>query len=239
VADPYDAVAAPEETGLWRINMETGARELLLSFAAVAAIPQEGGYSEGAKHWFNHLLYSPSGERFIFLHRWRGKAEGTGFRTRLFTVGKDGRDLYALDPLGKTSHFVWKDDAHVFAWAWHWSHGERFYLFKDRTREVEVVGKEQMPVNGHNTYVPGTGFQWILNDCYPDKHRLQHPYLFHEPSGRRVPLGHFHSPPAYTGEWRCDNHPRSSRDGGFVCIDSPHEGGRQMYLIDIRGIVGG
>jgi Tol biopolymer transport system component len=33
-------------------------------------------------------------------------------------------------------------------------------------------------------------------------------------------------------------HPRFSRDGRSVTIDSPHLGGRQIYLIDIRGIVG-
>jgi hypothetical protein len=79
----------------------------------------------------------------------------------------------------------------------------------------------------------------VLNDTYPDRERLQHPYLYHIPTDRRVPLGHFHSPKEYTNEWRCDTHPRSSRDGKWACIDSPHGGnGRQMYLIDLRGIVG-
>ena len=56
---------------------------------------------------------------------------------------------------------------------------------------------------------------------------------------RRYPLGHFRSPPAYTGEWRCDTHPRFSPDGRKVVIDSPHGGnGRQMYLIDASAIVG-
>jgi len=50
-------------------------------------------------------------------------------------------------------------------------------------------------------------------------------------------LVHFLSPPEYTGEWRCDTHPRSSRNGRMVCIDSPHNGGRQLYLIDISGII--
>ena len=52
------------------------------------------------------------------------------------------------------------------------------------------------------------------------------------------PLAHFFSPPPYTGEFRCDNHPSASRDGKQVVVDSPHEGGRQLYLIDISGIVG-
>ena len=77
----------------------------------------------------------------------------------------------------------------------------------------------------------------MLNDTYPDKQRLQHPHLFHIPTGRRVPLGHFHSPPAYNGEWRCDTHPCASRNGKAIVFDSPHDGGRQVYIIDIREIV--
>ena len=68
-----------------------------------------------------------------------------------------------------------------------------------------------MTVNGHCTYLPGN--RWILNDTYPDKQRDQHPYLYDVATGRRVPLGHFRSPPEYTGEWRCDTHPRFSPDG--------------------------
>jgi len=237
IPDPNRNVAAPDDAGIWRIDMQSGERRLLVTFAEAAAIPFEPGYSANAKHWFNHLLVSPDGGRFIFLHRWRGDAEGKGFSTRLFTASVAGDDLFVLDPHGKTSHFVWRDPEHVFAWAWHPSHGERFYLFRDKSRAVAVVGKEKMPVNGHNTYLPHSDGQWVLNDCYPDKERMQIPYLYHVPTDRRVDLGRFPSPPAYTGEWRCDTHPRSSRSGRLVCIDSPHEQGRQMHLLDVAGLV--
>ena len=96
-----------------------------------------------------------------------------------------------------------------------------------------------LKADGHCTYLPGHGSEWILNDTYPDKDRNQKPHLYHVATGRVVPLGAFHSPKQYTGEWRCDTHPRSSRDGRKVCIDSPHaEEGRQLHLIDISGIVG-
>jgi Tol biopolymer transport system component len=150
----------------------------------------------------------------------------------------DGADVHVLDPWGGTSHFVWRDPNHIFAWAWHPSHEDRFYLYEDKTDKVEVVGPDVMIVNGHNTYVPGTNNAWVLNDTYPDTRTLQNPYLYHIPTNRRVPLGHFPSPREYRGEWRCDTHPCASRDGKKVIFDSPHDGGRQVYLIDISGIVG-
>lgn len=236
--DPNRAVLAPEDAGIWKMDLETGKQRLLLSFADAVRVPYAQDDFSAAKHWFNHLLVSPDGSRFIFLHRWRGKKEGAGFATRMFTASAEGKEPYVLDPYGKTSHFIWRDPRHVLAWAWHPSRGEKFYLYRDRTELVEVVAPDVMTVNGHCTYLPGN--RWILNDTYPDRERLQHPYVYDTQTARRVPLGHFHSPPEYTGEWRCDNHPRFSPDGTKVAIDSPHGGnGRQLYLIDIGEIVQG
>ena len=235
--DPNQALSAPDNAGIWRMDMRSGRQELLFSFADAEKVPFNGregaAFLPGAKHWFNHLLFNPDGTRFFFLHRWRNPGK-TGFQTRAFTCDRDGKNWYCLDPYGSTSHFIWRDPKHIMAWAWHPSHGERFYLYEDGSSKVEVVGLEDMTQNGHNTYLPGAGDKWILNDTYPDAKRLQHPYLYHLPSRRKIPLGHFHSPPAYKDEWRCDTHPRASRDGRSVCIDSPHQGGRQMYLIDLK-----
>jgi hypothetical protein len=79
---------------------------------------------------------------------------------------------------------------------------------------------------------------WILNDSYPDKNRFQHVYLYNTKTDVKIPIGDFFAPEAYKGEWRCDTHPRSSNNGKWVCIDCPVEnGGRQMVLMDISGIV--
>jgi iron-sulfur cluster assembly accessory protein len=101
---------------------------------------------------------------------------------------------------------------------------------------VEVVAPEAMTKNGHCSYLPGN--RWILNDTYPDEERHQELYLYSLGVGRRYDLGRFFAPPEYTGEWRCDLHPRFSPDGHKVIVDSAHGGdGRQLYLIDIGEIV--
>lgn len=234
---------APEESGVWRMDMESGESELIFSLADAAKIPYRGNTLEDKWNYFNHLLVSPDSQRFIVLHRWRENEGGepTGrFTTRMFTANMDGSEKYVLDPSGYTSHFIWRDPQHICAWTRPEGKRDAFYLFKDRTQEIEVVGEGVMTRNGHNTYLPGTDGEWILNDTYPDKQtREQKPYLYHVPSNRKVELGGFHSPPVYKGEWRCDTHPRSSNDARTVAIDSPHTGaGRQVHLIDISKIIG-
>ena len=251
IPDPHASKATPSETGIWRVDFETGQTKLLLTYDQIAKLNYDEGIKFGfdptkSKHWFNHLLINPTGDRFLFLHRWREtppdasreKISKTGFSTRMITCDVDGSHPFVVDPYGKTSHFVWRDATSICAWAFHPSHRDRFYLFHDRSRTVEGVGVDVMTQNGHNTYVPMTDNQWILNDTYPDKGREQHPYLYHIPSNRRVDIASLLSPAPYTAEFRCDNHPCASRDGTKVILDSTHEGlGRQVYLIDIDEII--
>jgi hypothetical protein len=238
IKDPNAGRLAPKDAGIVRMDLKTGKTSLLFSFEDATRIPYARGTWEGASHWYNHLLFSPDGTRFSFLHRWgvRRPDGGVPFTTRMFTARLDGSALYCLDPNGKTSHYIWRDPSHILAWAWHPSRGDKFYLFRDKSDAVEPVGPDVMTVNGHCTYLPGN--RWILNDTYPDKQRLQHPYLYNVATGERRPLGRFLLPREYSGEWRCDTHPRFSPDGKKVVIDSPHGGeGRQLHLIDISALV--
>ena len=253
IPDPNKNVLAPRDSGVWRMDLRTGEQTFLFSVADIAKVPITRGDQRGAKHYFNHLLFSPDGSRFTFFHlwEWEGGASRLGetevlssggnvyaqhFWARMFTVNPDGKELYLLTP-GDSSHFWWRDPLHIVVWAWHPSYGDRFYLFEDRTQEARVIGLNVMNEDGHCSYLPDK--RWILSDTYPDKQRKQSPYLYNVETGKRFPLGYFDSPPQYQGEWRCDTHPRFSPDGRKVVIDSPHGGnGRQMYLIDISHAVG-
>jgi len=237
-ADPHASDLAPRDSGIFRVDLETGETELIVSLADVAkmgTIP--GDPPSSIKHYFNHLLFSPDGSRFLFLHRWRfpnGRR-----RTRLLTANANGSDVRIVDDNGYTSHIIWRDPRHILVQSEQPSHGVANYLFEDKQQgEIEVVGYGKLHPGGHLTYLPGN--EWILNDSQPHRvTRNQNPHLYLPRTDRRVSLGEFHSPKQYTGEWRVDTHPRASRDGRLVCIDSPHTGeGRQLHLIDISGIVG-
>ena len=246
IPDPNVNVLAPDNSGIWKIDLQTGESQLLISIAQAVQIPNPYAIDfDEAKHWFNHLLVSPDGKRFIFLHRWRypdaernapyGGMESFG--TRMFTAASDGTDLRIIDPYNYTSHFIWRDPSHILAWTRIPGRGDGFFLFEDsQTENIVQVGKEVMTVNGHCTYLPGN--EWILNDTYPSSTtQLQSIYLFHEPTNTRIPLADMYSPADYKGEWRCDTHPRSTADGNFIIIDAPNWDGRQMYILDIRDLL--
>lgn len=231
--DAFAAQLAPEKSGVWKMDLQTGKQQLIFSIAQASEMADGVNDLGKTKQRFEHLLFGLDGKRFCFLHRWDTK-NSQSFGTRLITLNNDGSDPYVLDPYGKTSHFIWRDPDHILAWSWHPSAGDHFYIYKDHTREVQVIGDGVMTENGHCTYLPGN--EWILNDTYPDPAGYQHDYLYQIKSGKRFPLGDFYAPLAYRNEFRCDTHPRSSRDGRKVTIDSAHNGGRQIYLLDLSEI---
>ena len=86
----------------------TGEQRLLFSVADVVKIPWPQGSWEGAKHWFNHLLYAPDGSRFCFLNRWKAPGDKS-HTTRMITMNPDGTEPYVLIAPPMASHFIWRD----------------------------------------------------------------------------------------------------------------------------------
>ncbi|MEX1231777.1 MAG: hypothetical protein WEB58_16145 [Planctomycetaceae bacterium] len=238
--DPYADDLAPEESGIFHIDLETGEAKLILSVAQIAKTREIPQNEPGVKHYFNHLLFNPDGSRFIALHRWR-YPNGTRL-TRMITANRDGSDIRVVIPNGYASHFIWRDPTHILSQSRHYAGNDEWadFLFEDVDGGGDVVeiGHGVLDGSGHLSYLPGN--EWILNDTYPrGEERMQTPHLYHVASGRRIDLGRFHLPKEYTGEWRVDTHPRFSRDSRYVCIDSPAKNeGRQLHLIDISDIVG-
>lgn len=232
-------VLAPEDMGIYHLDLRTGQKKLILSLRRILDLPHPGVDWKDGMHYVNCLLFNPTGSRFVFLHRWRpDRGRGWPFKTRMLIADPDGSRLSALVP-GGCGHFNWRDDDHLIV------QEGGFSIYQDGYGKTGQIGGGIIPNSGgHISYLADK--QWLAGDTYPDKDRLQHLYLYHCKSGRFIELGAFYQSPQYDGsqsgrednEWRCDLHPRLSRDRRLLCIDSPHEGrGRQMYLLNLNSVL--
>jgi len=242
--DRFADQLAPSETGIFRLDLESGETRLIIPISEIAAIPWKQDLSAN-KHYFNHLLFNPDGSRFIFLHRWR-----TGdhqWKTRMLTADPDGGDVRVIDDCGVTSHFIWRDPGTILAWSEFPGHHPElsssgldagFCLFQDQPNggKVQLAAGREMSRDGHCTYLPGNRF--ILNDTYPDQDRISRVMLYDVERKEVIPVKDFAMPPEYQGEWRCDLHPRASRSGRYAAVDAPClDSGRQIHLIDLSQVV--
>lgn len=226
---------APKDLGIWHLNLATGKDTLIVSLAQLAANQPDDRFPT-AEHWVNHLQFNPGGTRFVFLHRWKRSVDKS-WHTRIYTAKPDGSDLKLLHDSGMISHFDWRDDTTLLAWA-KLKRGEArnaFLLLDVNGKPPEIVFESET-VDGHCSYSPDR--KWVLNDTYPDKDRNQHLMLMNVKTGRRHSLNKFVSPKQYTGPVRCDLHPRWNRDGTKVCFDGCHDDQRQVYVVDVKDVVG-
>lgn len=230
---------APANDGIYRVDLFTGKSELIVSLDHLAAWDPPADASDPndpVTHWVNHLQVNPTSDRFLFLHRYKSAQDEFIRTTRLFTAEPNGERLYCVSDHQLVSHFDWRDSNHIIAFANRHGVGKRYFLFRDRADFVETAGQSLPQIDGHCTYSPDR--QWILTDTYPDpQDHCRTLLLYHIATDKLISVGRFYADPAYWDEIRCDLHPRFSRDGRKVCIDSIHEGSRQMYVIDVGPVV--
>lgn len=243
IPDPFEGQWAPEGVAIWKMDMQTGESEPIITIDQVAKLMYPEGFEEEPDRtlYFFREGFNPSGNRFIFFVKdanREGKARTEGFSANL--EGGDIRYLYQ-----EPSHHFWIDDESIMDNGWHRPPGQKdsvrgYFLFKDDGSGNAKEMYFEAP-NGHITL--SEDGNWILTDTYNMEGYI-YLYMYHLPTKTIIPLAkletHFKRQQTLVkaGYYRIDLHPRFTPDGRKVCIDSSHEGvGRQMYMIDISTII--
>jgi len=218
----------PMKDGLYIIELQSGEINKLFSVAEIAKIHPEPTM-KNAYHYFTHCLFSPSGQRFIFYHRWLSTKGQTW--TRMLTSDLSGKDLYIFPTNGIVTHVAWKDENKIFAYASTKEFGSHYYLFRDKTEDFSLFGKDQFTSDGHPQF--SSDGKKLITDTYPNRSRIQYLILYDIQRGERVDLAKLRSPFQYRHDVRCDLHPRWNRDATIVCFDSAHTGIRALCTIKL------
>jgi len=230
--DPWQSDPHPEDDGVHRLDLHSGRSELIVSLDALARIGS--GAPGDAFQWINHVQVAPDGSRLGFFHIHR--VDATAWRARLFVCGPDGTDPTCLLDADVVSHYDWLDPRTILIWAKEQGQPGHFWRVDALTGERSIVGAGVLIEDGHVSFSPDR--RWVLNDTYPDRYDMRTLMLYRWADGERIDLARLHSPKArWWGEIRCDLHPRWSRDGKRICIDSVHNGERQMYVMDVAELV--
>lgn len=227
--DPWSDDPAPTDDGVHLVDLDTGASRLVVSLAELAGIDPKASMRQGF-HYINHVQSSPGGKRIAFFHVWR--TSEAQWEVRLYTMAPDGTGLRCVLDSGRVSHYDWLDDGRILVWAHLPGHGDRFLLCDEQRGDTQVFAEGVLTEDGHCSFSPDRN--WVLNDTYPDKYDMRTLMLVRFRDAKRVELARLYSPKArWWGEIRCDLHPRWNRDGTRICVDSVHDGTRQMYMMDV------
>jgi len=232
-----------QEDGLFLVNMVTGEKRLLVSYGRFLDKHPFPYDLEGQYIWLNHAGFNCDSSRVMVLLRNESLRE-SGWRTQLFTVGVDGRELRC-----PVNHAVWSGGGGISHQIWGRTPSEILLDAGWFGRGHEhVVVREDRPDFRADRLSPGLGpmghlafspdGKWIVADTYPDEQGMQRIGVAEVATGRMTELGRFeHRTEGVEGDIRCDLHPRWSCDGRFLTVDTIHEGPRKIYGLDVEGIL--
>lgn len=222
---PKDAeMKALDRDGIFRVEYATGKSTLIVSLAQMAALTPDPSM-EGAMHKANHVMISPDGKHFIFIHRWY---EGGRRHDRLLLW--EAGELRILSDERMVSHMCWTGNESLFGYLRHDG--------KDGFWSIDLNTGDFTPCDALNDLGYGDGHpschgDWIMTDSYPDKSRMQHLTLFNRATGKVYPLIEVFHGLRYSGESRCDLHPRFSPEGTRIYFDTVQSGRRTLSYIQL------
>ncbi len=217
-------VSAPEDDGIFLVDVETGEKRLLVSFRELAeALRRERPEIDSMPLFINHTLWSRTGERLFFFARANfGKP---GRLNASFTIARDGSDLRRQQThIG--GHPEWDAGSRMIG-----SIAERQAVFDvDSQQLVELIGDRDLFPDPEGDIALSPDLEWLANG-YKDDGRVY--YVVHNRS-----TGQTFRSPGYdlygrvSGDLRCDPAPRWNRTGDRLLIPSMMEDGtRQMFVM--------
>lgn len=220
--------------GIWLIDIKTGAEKMLISLEEITNISHEKRFDR-AVHCVNHVMISPSGSRFIFIHRYY---IGDVRYDRLMILTFNGaihleNTVEVLPGADIVSHYCWLTDQKILIYMKINGGDFAYYVYNFNTRARVKVESSMLDGLGDG-HPSGQGDQFVI-DTYPDKSRMQSLVLFNLAENTVRKLAYLKHSLVYYGDSRCDLHPRFNSQTNLVFIDSVFEGSRGLYMLDLTG----
>ncbi len=230
--DPFAGQTIPEGDGLGLLDLASGKHRIIVSLADLAGMqPAELGYGR-TKAWFNHVYFNASASRLAFLCRWVPPGQRS-WLTQMWTVALNGAGLTRCLDGPLVSHFDWKDEDTLIAWASVDGTDAMYEVDATRRREPAARFTDAITRDGHICYSHDR--RWVACDTYPDRDGRRELFLVECRTGSKSSLGWYHSPMPLRPEIRCDLHPSWSEDDRRIAFDGVHEGTRQRYVLELEG----
>lgn len=220
-ADKYDDY---DNDGIWMVDVKSKSIKLILTISKILSYEHNSLFDSG-KHFVNHIMISPDGKSFIFIHRYYVSSER---HDRLMYY--DFKSLKCLMNGKIQSHYCWLDNSRVFGYG-QYKESLGFYIIDVQngmvTKENEL--SKVHPKDGHPT-IHG---EWIVVDGYPDLSRMQSLIAYNFRTKQILRVGDFFHDLKHTESYRCDLHPRFSDDGNTIWIDTIYSGKRELMGINL------
>lgn len=215
--ETYNVPIHPED-GIWKINLHTGLRRILIKTKDIAEYGGINNFDKSSYHWLEQADWNNDGSRFKFNHRY---GIGDDYKTRVFTSDSNGDDLFCLEGSDEMSY------THSG-----WVNRDTFVVYGVKSNKIGVFYNQiasgsslvsSLPIRLYRrikTYIP---------DVITKRRLVTSGYYIVKDKGSIVKL-------ISKGRLYEDGHPSWSNDGRFLLTDTyaNQTGFRSLLLYDIK-----
>jgi hypothetical protein len=227
---------ASEETGLFIVNIKENKRKLLVStFDLMKSLDGTEYSCSKYLHYVTHSAFSKDGRFISFLHRWTGK-DIQKLTTRVIIYDLQTSSFFVLPTHLTGSHYVWNSN-NLLIVSCEVNNQICHVLFDvNCPNDYKIVAPEKLNSDGHQSFIDADTF---ITDTYPDKNRMVQLYKVSIKDNDVKRIASIYSPKnfqtiSFYKHIACDTHPRVSKNGRYLCFDSPRTGKRSIYVMDLN-----
>lgn len=233
VANEAVNLRVPPMDGIFEIDLINNTRKLLISINDIIEVDKEP-YFDTAKHWLEHIMISPNGKRFCFLHRFTiGSLDE--YETRLFIADIDGTNLQLIPDwrIFYFSHFGWNGDDIFAIYAYESSIHQKILA------KYDLINNKATNLNAHGDLPKKRDFITCIKSFVPQSLRSKiWRIFFYKPTPQYykyyklinhnfVAIDDLKDP-----LFSIDGHPSFTKDGKYMITDSyPDNKGYQRLIV--------
>jgi len=218
---------APDNDGIFVVDIESGEKRLLVSYRQLAEQLEEHHIDmENADFFINHTLWNRSADRVYFFARSGWNGQGNPRINTPFSIRADGSDL-TLHPMHIGGHPEWAEDGLLIG-----RRGEDQVLYDvDEMKVVGRLGTPEIFPNPEGDISLSPNGDWFVNGY---KQGGKNYYVAYRRSDGVFARSEGLDKGAYSGDIRIDPAPRWNRTSDAILVPGIAENGtRQMFMIRV------
>jgi hypothetical protein len=243
---------APHDNGLWKTNLKTNEKKLLVSLEEASKSATDPGYLQGGNCYFFHSKFNSRGDKIMQVMRclFPGNPQKKGRNASLLTFSGNGGNIKEIISREQWdyggNHPNWHPNGNSIIMnivpGWLGEKTMRFCKFDADGNNFEILS-EKFSGSGHPSVTPDT--KYLLSDYYVSK--LKNKYNGEVPvrlidltTQTEVHICKIFTDMEYMKKnpvLRLDPHPVWSRDYKQVCFNGAPNGERSVFIARLDEII--
>lgn len=179
-------------------------------------------FSDWKKNEYTHMNWRNKNEFFIFARH----IQPTG---KIYTKATENTGAFG-DSIKKIYRITIRKFIHRYMKNQLISN-KRYLVVQENQGVLKILKHQKLYTDGHPSFT--NDGKYMLTDTYALEDGFRYLLLYNIEKNRIFELGKFFSPYNECG-YRCDLHPRFSKDNNSIIIDSAHTGKHQIYIFKIN-----